>query len=223
MSTSEEQMEFAMPALATATFEEQMKFAMSASLATETERKKAESDILAAIKSSKTTAKVEVDAEAKETRGRVEILQLGPTGFGEVIVYCPGCDLDQKLYYKVRGNRRQLVNGAGGPTCHTIMCNCPERTTSMSKDHANKLEEILLAGERDSYFGEGSTQVSDAAEMRLYLQKDQPESEFRKGDQFPQHLSPLACKILGVTLTNYRIVLGDIGEVPFTVVNTTTQ
>ena len=168
-------------------------------------------------------AKADAKEDVKETRGMVVVSPLGPTGYGEVMVYCPGCDVGQKLYYKVRENKRQLVDGAGQGTCHTMMCNCAEKSTSMSGVHASMLEDFLLSGNRDDYFGEGSTQVSGSVEMRQYLQKDQPHSSFRKGDQFPQHLTPLACDMLNVTLTNYGIVLGDVGDVPYTKIHSITQ
>jgi hypothetical protein len=159
----------------------------------------------------------------KEMRGIVRMEDVTYTGFGELYASCPCCDTCQKLYYTMRGTRRQLVDGSGSGTCHTMMCNCTDGTTSMSGVQASLLEDFLVMDNRVDYYGEGSASLNSAYEMRCFLQKDQPDVQFKSGDQFPQHLSQLACEMMDVKLTNYKIVLGDVGDQPYTIVNNETQ
>ena len=84
------------------------------------------------------------------------------------------------------------------------------------------MESMLVAENRECYFGEGCGGFS-AVEMRRLLQKDEPHLPYTKNSQIPHHLSELACGLLGVKLTNYRVVLGSVGDIPYTEVNDVRQ
>jgi hypothetical protein len=149
-------------------------------------------------------------------RGLVRLLGLGPGGrFGEVKVQCPACKGWEKLCYMTKDGKHQLVDGTGGQTCHTMICGCVTGVC-MPKEHADAIEALLSHPDRDKFFGEGASSLRSTYAMRLFLQKDQPEDKYKKGDQYPQHLSDLVCSTLKLELVSYKVVMNDPGG-PYTV------
>jgi hypothetical protein len=158
--------------------------------------------------------------EVKEVSTPVEFFEFG--GMPMARAFCPICHSESNLSVMYRNGLRQLTDGAADGTCHTIACNCLRQSVQFTETEASLFEKSLR---RPWCFGTGCDGMR-VVELRQYLQKLNPTTPYRMGDQYPQHLNHALCQAMQLTqpLTNFRVVLNaDADGVARTVLNVIAQ
>lgn len=182
--------------------------------------KKAEVDELCASCHGKRTKKTPPPTQVPApTRGKVTYL---PDDGGETLMGAAGCPICGTFvdfcYFRRNTEDGKLVNQLHyltnptaplkkhkwEPTCSALTCGDGRYT--LTKDQAAELEKILF--NTPQRFGCDAFGLKPLY-VRKYLQKEEPESPYKKGDQIPAHLSPDLMKELGVSCGEFRVCLNE--------------
>ena len=153
------------------------------------------------------------------TRGKV-IFHLDNGGESPMgAAMCPNCGTGVDFCYFYRYNDKgervkqlqfltnpeaPIEDHKWDPTCSSLTCG--DGRFTLTEVQAAKLEKILCNTPKK--FGCDAYGLKQP-DVRKYLQKEEPESPYKKGDQIPAHLSPDLMEELEVSCGEFRVCLNE--------------
>jgi hypothetical protein len=136
--------------------------------------------------------------------------------------HCPCCNSKAHTYFTHRKSdnneiRYQLCDYDDNPVCSTFLCVCDAGNYIMNALSSKKIEEMIQSNKRHLYFENLGIGIDfdNLCDYRQFLQKYNPNTQYKEGDQYPQHITNAGLQYLGYRYCKFKVMLND--GTPYTI------